>query len=345
MIATNKGITKWLAALLLAPMLVACGQDETETSATAPETTVARTTTLKTLELPMHYVTSGTVTSDHRVAISSRLSGYIGELPVREGDMVKVGQLLVRVDPVSVRQQVVQAEADLANAKADFDRYSDLYAAHAVSKQQLDQVSLRYKVARSQVAQAKNQLSYAEVRAPVAGVVVEKRMNKGDLASPGAPILVIDDPKSLLVETYVSEQFVGNIEVGDTADVRVAAQQDSVAGTVRQVVQAADAVSHQFLVKVSLDHASGIHSGMYAQIGFRVGKRQGLMIPAAAVIDRAGLNGIYLVDDKGIAHYRQIRLGEHEGEMVEVLAGLRDGDVIAWNGTPELKAGMQVRAQ
>ncbi|GAV20732.1 multidrug resistance protein MdtA [Mariprofundus micogutta] len=343
------GIRLFISLLVLAG-LQACGGEEGQMQQSAAPAVQAETMTVKAVAVAENYVTSGTVTSDHRVAISSRLSGYIRELAVREGDKVKAGDVLVRVDPVNARQGLVQAQADLADAKADKDRYEELFAAHAVSKQQLDRVSLRYKVARSQVEQARNQLGYAEVRSPVAGVVVEKRMNKGDLASPGAAILVLEDPDSLLVETYVSEQFVSGIKIGDKVEIEVATLKQSFAGVVRQVVEAADAVSHQFLIKISLNGESGVHPGMYAMVGFKVGERPALEIPAAAVIERSGLHGVYIVDANGITRYRQIRLGKPHANGVEVLAGLRDGDVIAWNATPSaqtpaLQTGMKVLAK
>ncbi|NWF39682.1 efflux RND transporter periplasmic adaptor subunit [Mariprofundus sp. NF] len=332
------------AAVSTALLLTACGSDEQASQSASPLVSKAESLTITAMDLPVRYVTSGSVTSDHRVSISSRISGYIRKLSVREGDSVKSGQVLVRVDPVNARQGLVQAEADLADAKGDLNRYEELFKASAVSKQQLDRVHLRYKVARSQVEQARNQLGYAEVRSPVDGVVVEKRMNKGDLASPGAAILVIEDPANLLVETYVSDQFVSGIHEGDEVEIEVSSLKQAFTGIVRQVVQAADAVSHQFLIKISLQARDDVHPGMYAQVGFKVASRKGLQVPAAAVIDRAGLNGIYLLDDKGVAHYRQIRVGQMRNGQIEVLAGLHEGDTIAWNGQPALLSGMKVQA-
>ena len=336
----------WITTIAAATLLLAaCGQQDEKGGEAALATTKANLLTVKAAQLPSRYVTSGTVTSDHRVAISSRLSGYILELNVREGDRVEKGQVLVKIDPVHARQALIQAEADLSNARAELRRYEELYKAGAETKQQVERVELRYKLAASQVAQARNQLSYSEVRSPVTGVVVEKRMSKGDLAAPGAAILILEDPASLLVETHVSEQFVGGIQIGDQVDVEVAALGRSFAGTVHQVVQAADAVSHQFLIKIVLQAYNGIRPGMYAQAGFTVGSRKALLIPAQTVIEQAGLHGLYIVDGDGIARYRQIRLGQAKNGSVEVLAGLHEGDVIAWQGEPHLKTGMRVQAR
>jgi len=333
----------FLLMVLTALSLQACSDDGDKSVAQQLVSTQAKTMTLKPVDIAAHYVTSGTVTSDHRVSISSRISGYIRKLSVREGDRVKKGQVLVRVDPVNARQALVQAEADLANAKADLKRYESLFRDHASSQQQLDRVRLRYKLTRSQAAQARNQLGYAEVISPVNGVVVEKRLSKGDLAQPGAAILTLEDPSSLLVKTYVSEQYVSAIHAGDKVAVDIPSMQRRLVGIVRQVVEAADAVSHQFLIKIALDNDSEAHPGMYAQVGFSTGMRKTLILPLAAVVERAGLHGAYIVDGKSIAHYRQIRIGKQRGTGVELLAGLHDGDVVAWGGKPPLQTGMKVQ--
>jgi len=336
-------VRKMLFSLSLLAMfaLQACSDDAGQHAAPPLVSAQAESMVVNATDVATHYVTSGSVSSDHRVLITSRISGYIRKLSVREGDRVKKGQVLVRIDPVNARQSLLQAEADLADARTDKQRYEALFRDHAASRQQLDRVRLRYKVAKSQAVQARNHLGYAEVRSPVDGVVVEKRMSKGDLASPGAAILMIEDPASLLVNTYVSEQFVSMIHAGDTVDVEIPSIKRHISGMVRQVVEAADAISHQFLIKITLQD-SALHPGMYAQVGFSTGSRKALMVPVAAIVERAGLHGVYVVGGHGIVHYRQIRVGSRHDDKVEVLAGLRIGDVIAWAGRPELKTGMQV---
>lgn len=327
--------------------LQACSDESASRTAVQPIVlTTAQTYTVKSINMDSTYVTSGSVTSDHRVSISSRISGYIRKLPVREGDRVKKGQVLVRVDPVNAKQSLVQAEADLADAKSDMKRYESLFREHATSQQQLDRVRLRYKVARSMAVQARNRLGYARVISPVNGVVVEKRLSKGDLAQPGAAILILEDPASLLVKTYVSEQFVSDIHAGDDVEVEIPSLKRRIQGVVRQVVEAADAISHQFLIKISLPDDEAVHPGMYAQVGFTTGTRKALIVPSIAVVKRAGLHGVYIMDDKNIVHYRQVRVGRNiNGSRVEILAGLHAADVIAWAGSPSLQTGMTVQAQ
>jgi len=323
--------------------LTACSDEVSTASNTRINTVAAKHVQVVLQDIPTHYITSGTVTSDHRVSISTRLSGYIRDMPVREGDVVKSGQVLLHIDSVHAKQALLQANADLSNAKAEMLRYASLLKEGAATSQQVDKVKLRYEVAQSQVKQAQHQLSYAKISSPVSGVVVEKRMSQGDLASPGMPILTLEDPSSLLVQTYVSEQYIGQIHDGDQVSVNIASLKQSFQGVVRQVVQASGSIAHQFLVKISLPSAANIHPGMYAQTNFQTGVRKALLLPEDAIFSQAGMHAVYVLDDESIAHYRLIRIGESTQGMVQILAGLHSGDQVVWDAKPALQTGMKVQ--
>ncbi len=340
----NQAWLPMMAVTFVIAGITGCSSSEETLVETTPETIQAELYSVKATSLASEYTTSGIVTSDHRVAISSRLSGYIRGIKVREGSRVKKGDLLFRIDPVDAKQALAQAQADLADAAVDRDRFKSLLSENAISQQQFDKTELRYKVAESKVAQARNQLTYAEVRAPLSGVIVQKHMNSGDLASPGMPILVLEDPSHLLVETHISEQYLSDIQVGDSVDLRMASIDTPVLATVRQVVQAADAGSYQFLVKLSLPSKKAIHPGMFAEVVFNVGQRQGLVIPESSVVHRHGMTAVYLADDDNILRYRLVRLGQVQSTNVEVVAGLSSGQriVISPGSLSQIKSGLRV---
>jgi len=329
------------ASLLIS--LAACSADETQPVKKAHPSVNAQTLTLHASDVAEYYITSGVISSDHRVAISSRISGYVRSLLVREGDRVKKGQIMVRVDPVNAKQSLAQALADFTDAKTDMERYRKLLTEQAVSRQQFDKVQLRFKVARSRVAQAKNQLSYAEITSPVNGIVVHKSMNAGDMANPGAAILTVEDPSQLLVETDVSAEASSTLQPGDVVDISIPALHQMRTGHIRQLVNAADPLSHQFHIKISLDSTQAVRAGMFAEVKFRTGMRHAILIPATAVTHRSGLNGTYVVDKHGVVHYRQIRLGPKHANRIEVITGLNEGDRIAWNDGHSLRTNMQIR--
>jgi len=336
-------LNRFLAIGSAALLLAACGSDSGDQSGNHASVQ-AQVVQVRLQEVPQHYFASGSVTSDHRIAVSSRLSGYIREVAVREGMRVKKGQALVRIDPVDAKQNLAQAKADLADAEADLNRFRELLEASAVSKQQFDKAELRYKVARSRVTQAENQLSYAEITSPVDGIVVQKLMNTGDLANPGMPVLIVEDPSQLLVETNVSEEFINALHVGDAVELNIPSIPTPLTGKIRQLVDAADPATHQFLVKVSIEGSDAVRPGMFAEVGFRTGSRPALLIPQAAVLHRSGLTGIYLLDAQSISRYRQVRLGTVNGDQIEVVAGLQAGDRIAWRDDGALHGDMRVTA-
>ncbi|RMH50162.1 MAG: efflux RND transporter periplasmic adaptor subunit [Zetaproteobacteria bacterium] len=295
---------------------------------------------VRQVETPIHYVTSGSVISEHRVAVGSRLSGYIHDLTVHEGDRIRQGALLFRIDPVDVRQQLAQAEANLANARADLKRFRTLLKSGAISRQQFDQVKLRFDVASSRVKQARNQLNYAVVRSPLDGVVVKKLKHNGDLASPGAPVLMIENTGNMTVDTRVSEQFVPRIHVGDRARVEVRGFPHPFTAVVRRVVSAAEARSHQFLVKLTLPANSGVLPGSLAEVAFTTGSRRVLALPATALLRRHGLTGVYLVDGHKRLHWRLVRPGRMlDGGMVEIAAGLHRGDRVVRTPSDAMHSG------
>lgn len=330
-------------ALLLILSIGAAACSEQAPAPTAAGTTVqAEVLTVHARPVPRVYITSGVITSDHRISVTSRISGYIREIPVREGTHVRKGDVLFHIDPVDTRQALEQARADLANARADMKRFESLLAQQAVSKQQFDRVKLRYQVAKSKVAQAENQLSYAIVRAPVDGLVVEKSMNSGDLASPGTPIIVLENLSRLSVETHVSEQFIADIHEGDDATIRLSSMPSGLSAKIHQVVPAADRASHQFLVKVTMPIREDIRPGMFAEVAFHTGTHDALIIPSESIVHRSGLTGVYVVDGKGVLHYRLVRLGPERGNGVEVASGLVDGERIAAHVTPEIVSGNRI---
>jgi len=332
----------YITAICLSFLLAACSTDDTQAIKISHPSVNARILELRGSDVPEYYITSGVVSSDHRVTISSRIAGYIRTLTVREGDHIKKQQVLVRVDPVNAKQHLARARADFSDAKADLSRYQKLLAEQAVSKQQFDKVYLRFKVTRSRVMQAKHQLRYAEITSPVNGIIVQKFMNTGDMTKPGVPILTIADPEQLLIETDVSGEAASTLKQEDTADISIPALHQVLTGHIRQLVNAADPLTHQFHVKLSLDSTHRLRVGMFAEIRFRMGMRHTLLIPAAAIIHQSGLNGIYIVDEHDIAHYRQIRLGEKHANHFEVVAGLHAGERIAWNADHSLKTNMHI---
>ncbi len=343
-----------LALALSAALLAACGHKNETAQPPAPRVVAAQMLKLASSEQQNQTLVSGTVMSTNQVQVASRLMGYIRSIDVKEGQTVKAGQLLFQVDPTDIQGQVAQArsglaqaQANLANAKADYERFGNLYKEQAIPKQQWDQIQLRYQVAQEQVAAAKAgygtaaaQMRYASVTSPISGVVVQKMANPGDLAAPGRPVLVIEGQGKLQVQTQVPEAVFSRIRIGDGVD--VFAGDRTLHGTIAQAVPVADPMSHTHTVKIDLPADAGLDSGTFVRVGFAVGSAPQLRVPQAAVVDRAGMTGVFVVDKDGIAHFRLVRLGATVGSDVEVQAGLNAGDTVVTTNLSEVENGVKI---
>ncbi len=342
-----------MSAAMLIFLLAGC-QPHDQAAETKVKTVDAPTLTLSLAEIPVFDTTPGAVVSEQQVQVASRLMGYIREIPVREGDTVKAGQLLFTIDPKDIEGQVVQAraglsqaEAALVDAKSDFERFSNLYKEESIPKLQYDKVKLQYSIAQSQARAARagldtaeSQLRYAEVRAPIDGVVTQKMASKGDLAAPGRPVLVLENLSSLMIQTAVSDETYSHLKQGGSAMVEIAGK--VFAGTITRLVSVADAMSHTHLVKLAVPTAAGLTSGAFARVRFAVGSRQGISVPQSAILQRAGIAGVFVVDAEGIAHYRMVRTGSDQDSMVGIEAGLNPGEKIVIGNAGELDSGDKV---
>lgn len=327
--------------ILLITWLVACG-DPQPYPPRAPVVHDLPTFQLSTTKLDENYETVGTIVSDERVEISSRLAAYVGAIRVREGERIRRGQVLVQLDARDQEAAMRQAQAQRATSAAalqDAERTladtQTLFAGGVVTttarrKAQLArdtaEQSLRAQDAAVSAVQA--QLRYAEIVSPVDGVVTTRSARVGDLVTPGLPLLVVESDTALLFETAVAESQVKNVAVGDHALVSIDATGRSYGATVLRVVPSGDMVTRRFEVKLQLDDAAGLVPGLFGRSRFKVGEKDGLRVPDAALAQRGGLIGVFVVADEGKLDFRWVRTGRIEDGQTEITAGLKLGETV-----------------
>ena len=351
-------MTRLLCLLILPLLLAACTTDDTTLTDVPGAHRTAETITVTAGDIPESYTTTGTLIADDRVEISSRLIGYIRELRVREGDKVRKGQLLLTIDPTEIEAQLAEARARLAQARAqmeeaqvDFKRYQKLHKQKLVSIDRFQKARLHLRVSRQEahmaeasVKRVEVQLQYANIRSPVDGVVVKKFKEAGDTATPGAPILAIENPRNTVLRTYIMENHVSQVHVGDRLRIIVDAVGLQVDGLITQVVPSGDPATHSYLVKAQLDRLDGARIGMFARAHFAIGSKRSLLIPEQSLVWRADIPGVYIVGQQGIAHFRMLRTGRHLDGRWEILAGLSSGERIVLKPTAAIHTGNRIIA-
>jgi len=284
---------------------------------------------------------SGTVAAERRATVSSRILARIVAVRVHAGDTVARGDVLVRLDSRDLRARVEEAKQALDAARARRDlaraekaRYEKLFRRRVVAKQRLDAVLAEADTAEAELArrrqalnEAKTALSYAVIRAPVAGRVVDRLAEPGELAVPGTPLLRVYDPTALRVEVPVRETLAVTLAVGERLEVEIPALGRRVTGTIEEIVPFAEPGARTLLIKVGLPPAPKLFAGLFARMFVPAGERARILVPATAVVRIGQLAFVTVVDGEGRAARRAVTLGDDRiDDRVEVLSGLGDGE-------------------
>ena len=305
-----------------------------------------KTLTIEAVTQPVEVGLVGSVQSEMRTTLSSRLTANIVSMSVQAGDHVKKGQLLVQLDDRDVKSRVAQAQETLHAieavrdlAKLEMDRLQGMVEQQVASKYELDQWKSRYVAAAAEVIRAQQAMHEAEISvsdtmisAPSDAVVVDRSAEPGDMASPGKALLTIYDPTRLRLEASVREAYIAKLDVlrkeGRPISVLIEAVGRQVNGVIEQIVPTADPLSRSFIVKVHLDDPSDLYPGMFGRLQVPIEEIKVVDVPRRAVREVGQLSLVRVVEQGEVVH-RAVRLGRSRGERVEVLAGLRAGDVLA----------------
>jgi RND family efflux transporter MFP subunit len=268
----------------------------------------------------------GTVQARERAALSARMPASVTELPYQEGQWVKAGAVVVRLDDGAVRAAVAAAEAGVKAAEADLDRTKALLEKEAATPRELEQMTAAASGARAQLTAARDNLSYTALRAPFAGRVASRRVNLGDVVNPGMPLIEIEGEGGLELRATVESGIAATLRPGSKVKALVDGQPGPLAATVTAVAPSGDPTTHRFELKADLPAASGLRAGLFARLlvpGVAADPR--LTVPAAALIERGGLTGLFVVRD-GRARLRWVAAGARDGDTVEVRAGVEPGE-------------------
>jgi RND family efflux transporter MFP subunit len=272
---------------------------------------------------------AGSLSSRNSSVLSSKVMGRVVHLSVQEGDQVAAGKLLMKIDSGEITAQAIMARATYNNAKLQYNRIKSLYDATAATQMEMDQATLGFENAEAGLQAAKAMESYTIITAPISGQIVEKRINVGEMALPGQPLIRIEDNKNLRLEVTVKEQDILFIQPGNPVKVRIDAMPGTeIRGTVSQVVQASDVRTHSFIVKIDIPANKGLVTGMYGKASFTIGKHEAILIPKTALVEMSGISGVYLVSADQSAVFQMVQTGEEHGIFVEIISGLKKGDCV-----------------
>ena len=241
---------------------------------------------------------SGSVVSDNQKMMTSRYMGFVKNMAVSEGDIVKKGQLLYEIDSKEI--EAAERQVDLAisqarlalqmnrnqlnNVLTNLARHKRLYKKNMVSKYELEQLELAaknlrdmVKIAEEQVNQALakkeevlNQYKYLKIKAPNDGVIVAKKLNEGEMAIPGMPAVILTDLSRLKIVAEISETQLIYINLGKEVEIEIPSLALKTKGKISSIIPNSNPMTHKFKIKIEFDHKEkSVYPGMYAKIIIR----------------------------------------------------------------------------
>lgn len=294
----------------------------------------------------------GSVEAVRQTTIAAQVTGAVVELRVKAGDKVAAGQVLLRLDARIAQRgaaagdaQAAVAQAAADNAAAEYERQRQLFQQHYISQAALDAAAARLKASRAQLAAQDAQAGAARIesglhviRAPFAGVIAEAPVAVGDMAQPGRALVTLFDPAALRVTVAVPQSVAARLASGPPPRIELPGlppAQRWLTPLRVQLLPTMDAATHTVPIRLELPLRSpGLAPGMFARVWLTLdagaeASQSSPLVPLSAVVRRAELTGVYVIDAGGRPMLRQVRLGPVRGDHVEILAGLALGERVA----------------
>ena len=292
--------------------------------------------------LPRHEAAVGTIRAVHQAVVASKILARVEEVRVKAGQDVAQGEILVVLDRSDLKNRLEQAESALSAAKSrfeqvqlDFGRVQRLRDRGSATQSEFDQNATALKTAQAEldragqaVEEARIVESYATIRAPMSGRVIDKKVDVGDTASPGQPLLSMYDPARMQLVATVRESLAERLKVGQMIPARIDTLKYECNAEISEIVPEAQAESRSFLVKVSGPCPPGVYSGMFARLLIPMDEEDLLVVPEAAVRQVGQLEEVDVIEGNEVRR-RVVQLGRTIQESRQVLSGLAEGERVA----------------
>ncbi|ARP75272.1 MULTISPECIES: efflux RND transporter periplasmic adaptor subunit [Bordetella] len=304
-----------------------------------------RVETAKVVETPFArgIAAVGSLRSDESVVLRPEVAGRIQHIDFKEGEAVRAGQTLVRLDDSVPRAELDQARANLALAQSQFRRAQDLQGRGFVSQQARDEAASSLKVQQAAAALAQARLDKMTIRAPFAGIVGLRDVSVGDYVNQGQDLAPLEAIDPLKVDFRVPEMYFSKVRVGQALSVRL----DALPGEQRQGVVYAvsplvDAGGRSILLRATVANPDSVlRPGMFARVQLLFGQEKALAVPEAALSPSGQTQYVFRVRD-GVAQRVEVTVGERREGRVELLTGVGAGDEVVVAGLQRLTDGAPV---
>jgi membrane fusion protein (multidrug efflux system) len=344
-------LTLGMGLSLAAAGISGCGRSESSTkvenSKSSPRMVQVSVATVEPSSMKDVLVLPGETEAWQDVRVGADVAGRVEWIGPKEGDFVKDGELIAKIDVSSLKASLDKAEAALKLADELYDRRLQLIERKIINQEELDKALTERTLAKASFRQAKTEYDRGFVKAPISGRVNHLFVDEGEFVDRGKPFVDLVNVDKIKVNVNVPELDVRFLKTGQKSMIRVDAfAEREMFGTIDFVAYKADPATKTFPVKVLMDNpGQEIRPGMIARVAFlRRIIPDALSAPLFALVDKGGERILYVEKD-GVAHARTVSIGIIEGDRVQITKGLEPGDRLIVTGQKEVEEGIKVQAK
>ena len=296
--------------------------------------------------IPQDLSQVGVIYSNNDVPIISELEGKVTEVLVDQGAYVSAGAVIVKVESTVPQSALNAKKTAYDNAKKDWERENFLHQKGVVSDSDLEASRNTMDSAQADLATAQQNLNYAAITSPIAGVVTSRSVNLGNLLVPGTLVAEVVDISQFKVDLNIAEEYAFQLKVDDSVDITSDVYPGvHFKGRISSISVKGDS-AHTYPVEIIIpniyNNSHPLKSGMYCTVSFNLPNVDALIIPRTALVGSMLTPQVYVVED-GHAKLRDLLVGHEVGVNLIVLHGLKAGEQVVYNGQDNLKDGIAVR--
>jgi RND family efflux transporter MFP subunit len=286
----------------------------------------------------------GVVNASNDVNVVSETQGLVVDVKVKVGNYVKAGTVLFQIDDVIMQSNLASIEINYLKATRDFERSETLYQENSISAAQLDLARLGMKAAESQLTLSKKQLSDTKIKAPISGTINKRMVDLGTMVNHGTQVANIVDISTLKVMLNVAEKDAFQIKTGENAEITTDVYPGVIFyGKVDNIASKADE-AHTYQVEVRLRNNSKnpLKAGMFARVNFTLPSiSESLVIPRESLVGSIKDARVYIIKNQ-TAKLKNVVVGKTSGNIIEILEGLKENEVVVTNGQNNLSDSSKV---
>lgn len=328
-----------------AVMAVSCGNNNSKT-AEQPQAAEVRLPNVSIMaasykDVPQSDVYTANVEAYAKNNIAPQSPSRIQKIYVEVGDFVRAGQIVAKMDEVSLNQ----SKLSMANDSLEYSRIKKLYEQGGVSKSDFDAMELKYNVTRSQY---QNLLENTILRSPVSGVITARNYDQGDMYG-GSPIYIVEQITPVKLYVGISEMDYTRVKKNDTVTLTAdALPGKTFTGRIARIYPTIDAATHTFTAEVNVANGDRLlRPGMYARVTVNFGSNHSIVVPDDCVVKQqgSGVRSVFVLQADNTVKEVVVTLGRHFGTEYEILSGIAEGDKVVVKGQASLKNGSKVNVQ